>query len=186
MYVLHTGSVSGLATRVVWAGAGLGLVLAAVTGAMLWWRRLINAVSSRELVPKAVRYQASPDANAYVSRCFDGAVGASNTAIRRLTARIPPKEDHVKVFGWCAEERSSALFVSKVRHCSDRAAQTHHCRRFRALRSNMRARAPTSVAIRDPRLRIVPVNFPRVSAQNNKKRPEWKRGNLFSAFTQDF
>jgi uncharacterized iron-regulated membrane protein len=49
IYVLHTGTVCGLATRVVWAGAGLGLVLAAVTGAMLWWRQIrINAGSLSE------------------------------------------------------------------------------------------------------------------------------------------
>jgi uncharacterized iron-regulated membrane protein len=39
VYLLHTGSAAGLITRVTWACAGLGLALAAVTGAMLWWRR---------------------------------------------------------------------------------------------------------------------------------------------------
>jgi uncharacterized iron-regulated membrane protein len=44
MYVLHTGSAGGLTTRVLWTGAGLALVLAALTGARLWWRRTrINA-----------------------------------------------------------------------------------------------------------------------------------------------
>jgi len=46
MYVLHTGSVGGLTTRVLWTGAGLALVLAALTGARLWWRwTRINARS---------------------------------------------------------------------------------------------------------------------------------------------
>jgi uncharacterized iron-regulated membrane protein len=44
VYKLHTGSVAGLTTRIAWACAGLGLALAAVTGAMLWWRRTrVNA-----------------------------------------------------------------------------------------------------------------------------------------------
>jgi uncharacterized iron-regulated membrane protein len=49
MYVLHTGSAGGLTTRILWASAGLALVLAAVTGARLWWRRTrINARSPSE------------------------------------------------------------------------------------------------------------------------------------------
>jgi uncharacterized iron-regulated membrane protein len=49
VYLLHTGSVAGLTTRVTWACAGLGLALAAVTGAMLWWRRIrINATTVLE------------------------------------------------------------------------------------------------------------------------------------------
>jgi uncharacterized iron-regulated membrane protein len=49
MYVLHTGSAGGLATRILWASAALALVLAAVTGARLWWRRTkINARSPSE------------------------------------------------------------------------------------------------------------------------------------------
>lgn len=44
MYVLHTGSAGGLTTRILWTGAGLALVLAAATGARLWWSRArINA-----------------------------------------------------------------------------------------------------------------------------------------------
>jgi uncharacterized iron-regulated membrane protein len=46
MYVLHSGSVGGVPTRVAWAAAGLGLVLATVTGAMLWWRRMRIVVGS--------------------------------------------------------------------------------------------------------------------------------------------
>jgi uncharacterized iron-regulated membrane protein len=47
MYVLHTGSAGGLTTRILWTGAGLALVLAAATGARLWWGRIrINARSS--------------------------------------------------------------------------------------------------------------------------------------------
>jgi uncharacterized iron-regulated membrane protein len=49
MYVLHTGSAGGLTTRILWTGAGLALVLAAVTGARLWWRRTrFNARSPSE------------------------------------------------------------------------------------------------------------------------------------------
>jgi uncharacterized iron-regulated membrane protein len=49
MYVLHTGSAGGLAMRILWTGAGLALVLAAATGARLWWRRTrINARSPSE------------------------------------------------------------------------------------------------------------------------------------------
>lgn len=45
-YVLHTGSAGGLATRILWTSAGIVLVLAAATGARLWWRRTrINARS---------------------------------------------------------------------------------------------------------------------------------------------
>jgi uncharacterized iron-regulated membrane protein len=44
IYLLHTGSAGGLTTRILWTGAGLALVFAAVTGARLWWRRTgINA-----------------------------------------------------------------------------------------------------------------------------------------------
>jgi uncharacterized iron-regulated membrane protein len=39
MYVLHTGSAGGLMTRTLWTVAALALVLAAVTGTRLWWRR---------------------------------------------------------------------------------------------------------------------------------------------------
>jgi uncharacterized iron-regulated membrane protein len=49
MYVLHTGLAGGLTTRILWTGGGLTLVLAAVTGARLWWRRTrINARSPSE------------------------------------------------------------------------------------------------------------------------------------------
>ena len=49
MYLLHTGSAGGLTTRILWTGAGLALVLTAVTGARLWWRRTrINARSPAE------------------------------------------------------------------------------------------------------------------------------------------
>jgi uncharacterized iron-regulated membrane protein len=49
MYVLHTGSAGGLTTRTLWTGAALALVLAAVTGTRLWWRRTrINARSPSE------------------------------------------------------------------------------------------------------------------------------------------
>jgi uncharacterized iron-regulated membrane protein len=49
VYVLHTGSAGGLMTRTLWTGAALTLVLAAVTGTRLWWRRIrINARSPSE------------------------------------------------------------------------------------------------------------------------------------------
>jgi uncharacterized iron-regulated membrane protein len=49
MYFLHTGSAGGLMTRILWTGAALTLVLAAVTGTRLWWRRIrINAGSPAE------------------------------------------------------------------------------------------------------------------------------------------
>ncbi len=61
MYVLHTGSAGGLTTRILWAGAGFALVLAAVTGARLWWRRTRirtqAAKSIRWMAPNSQRYQ---------------------------------------------------------------------------------------------------------------------------------
>jgi uncharacterized iron-regulated membrane protein len=49
VYLLHTGSAAGLTTRMLWAGAGASLAFAAVTGAMLWWRRVrINATKRSE------------------------------------------------------------------------------------------------------------------------------------------
>jgi uncharacterized iron-regulated membrane protein len=47
-YLLHAGSVAGLTTRIVWVVAGLGVAFAAVTGAMLWWRRVRIATKSLE------------------------------------------------------------------------------------------------------------------------------------------
>jgi uncharacterized iron-regulated membrane protein len=48
-YLLHTGSAVGLITRILWAGAALGLAAAAITGAMLWWRRVrIDATAPSE------------------------------------------------------------------------------------------------------------------------------------------
>jgi uncharacterized iron-regulated membrane protein len=49
VYLLHTGSAAGLPTRIGWACAGVGLTLAAISGAMLWWRRTrLNAVTPSE------------------------------------------------------------------------------------------------------------------------------------------
>jgi uncharacterized iron-regulated membrane protein len=57
VYLLHTGSAAGLITRIGWVGAGLGLALAAATGAMLWWRRTrINAktpLRARKRAPRS-------------------------------------------------------------------------------------------------------------------------------------